>query len=555
MQYTPDFLTTLMSAPALIRNIAVAGHLHHGKTLLCDLLIQNTHTKVWDSTRNVRYTDARKDEQERGMSIKSTPVSLVLPNSMDKSYLLNLVDTPGHVNFSDEATAAFRAVDGVVLVVDAVEGVMSNTESLIRHAVQQGLALTLVINKVDRLILDLKLPPTDAYKKLMHTIQEVNANIAAATVGELPSPLSPVTGSVIFASAEHGWSFSLQSFAQRYCEHYYAAKVDHRAFATRLWGDLFFNPTTRKFDRAPPGDGTPVSFVQFCLEPVYKLYSQILGEDAPILTRTLQELGIKLRKSELHLDPKPLLRRVMSAFLGAPTGFVDMVVTHVPSPLAAASHKAARIYSGSATSPEAVAMSACAADGPLMINIVKLYSSPDASSFFAFGRVLSGTVSTGQTVKVLGEAYTRDDVEDMALRTVTAISIGQARYSLEVSRAPAGNLVLLEGVDDVINKTATITDATEETAEVVIFRPLAFNTAAVVHLSVEPLNPADLPKVLSGLRKLQKSYPLASTRVEESGEHVLIGTGELSMDTLMHDLRYVRAWVRCVPCKAACGCT
>ncbi|RYY32014.1 hypothetical protein EON62_05925, partial [archaeon] len=67
---------------------------------------------------------------------------------------------------------------------------------------------------------------------------------------------------------------------------------------------------------------------------------------------------------------------------------------------------------------------------------------------------------------------------------------------------------------------------------------------AVVHLSVEPLNPADLPKVLSGLRKLQKSYPLASTRVEESGEHVLIGTGELSMDALMHDLRYVRACVR-----------
>jgi U5 small nuclear ribonucleoprotein component len=85
--------------------------------------------------------------------------------------LINIIDTPGHVNFSDEVTASLRAADGVVLVVDAVEGVMLNTERLIRHAVAAGLPLVLVINKVDRLILELKLPPNDAYFKLLHTVQ------------------------------------------------------------------------------------------------------------------------------------------------------------------------------------------------------------------------------------------------------------------------------------------------------------------------------------------------------------------------------------------------
>ena len=97
-----------------------------GKTTFTDMLIEQTHTKKWDPARELRYTDTRKDEQQRGLSIKSTPVSLILPSIRDKSYLLNVIDTPGHVNFSDEATAAFRACDGVLIVIDAVEGIMMN---------------------------------------------------------------------------------------------------------------------------------------------------------------------------------------------------------------------------------------------------------------------------------------------------------------------------------------------------------------------------------------------------------------------------------------------
>lgn len=115
-------------------------------------------------------------------------MSLVLPSLSGKSYLINFMDTPGHVNFCDEQTAAIRLCDGAVIVVDACEGVMNQTERSIRsslfkqlgidtrccrHALEAGLSITLVINKVDRLILELKLPPGDAYHKLNHTIQEV----------------------------------------------------------------------------------------------------------------------------------------------------------------------------------------------------------------------------------------------------------------------------------------------------------------------------------------------------------------------------------------------
>lgn len=173
--YSMEFLADLMDTPTLIRNVALVGHLHHGKTTFVDCLVRQTHPQFQDmEERNLRYTDTLFTEQERGVSIKATPVTLVLQDVKDKSFLMNVFDTPGHVNFSDEVTAAMRMVDGVVIFVDAAEGVMLNTERLLKHAVQEKLAITICINKIDRLILELKLPPQDAYFKLKHIIDEIN---------------------------------------------------------------------------------------------------------------------------------------------------------------------------------------------------------------------------------------------------------------------------------------------------------------------------------------------------------------------------------------------
>lgn len=122
-----QFLVGLMSNPSLVRNVSLVGHVHHGKTLFMDMLVEQTHhmpTFDMNSEKHIRYTDTRIDEQERKISIKAVPMSLVLEDSNSKSYLCNIMDTPGHVNFSDEMTAALRLSDGAVLIVDAAEGVM-----------------------------------------------------------------------------------------------------------------------------------------------------------------------------------------------------------------------------------------------------------------------------------------------------------------------------------------------------------------------------------------------------------------------------------------------
>lgn len=164
-----------MDTPTLIRNVALVGHLHHGKTTFVDCLVRQTHPQFETTEeRALRYTDTLFTEQERGVSIKSMPITLVLPDIKQKSFLINVFDTPGHVNFSDEATASIRMTDGIVLFVDAAEGVMLNTERLLKHAVQEKQAITVCINKIDRLMLELKLPPQDAYFKLRHIVEEIN---------------------------------------------------------------------------------------------------------------------------------------------------------------------------------------------------------------------------------------------------------------------------------------------------------------------------------------------------------------------------------------------
>jgi U5 small nuclear ribonucleoprotein component len=125
-----QFMLGLMSNPSLSRNVALVGHLQHGKTVFMDMLVEQTHhmsTFDSQSEKHMRYTDTRVDEQERRISIKAVPMSLVLEDSNSKSYLCNIMDAPGHVNFSDEMTAALRLADGAVLVVDAGEGVMVTT--------------------------------------------------------------------------------------------------------------------------------------------------------------------------------------------------------------------------------------------------------------------------------------------------------------------------------------------------------------------------------------------------------------------------------------------
>lgn len=528
-------MADLMDTPPLIRNVALVGHLHHGKTTFVDCLVRQTHPQFdQGDEKALRYTDTLFTEQERGCSMKATPVTLVLQDVKNKSYLMNVFDTPGHVNFSDEVTASMRLCDGIVLFVDAAEGVMLNTERILKHAIQEKMSITVCINKIDRLILELKLPPQDAYFKIKHIVDEVNSLLSTYTNGDEGSLVSPILGNVCFASSLFGFCFTLKSFAKLYADTYEG--VNYIEFAKRLWGDVYFHSKSRKFTKKQPHSTANRSFIEFILEPMYKLIAQVVGDVDTTLLDTLAELDIRVSKEELKMNIRPLLRIVCNRFIGDFSGFVDMCVEHVKSPLDNAEIKTNHIYTGPKEGILYNDMAQCNQNGVLMVHSSKMYPTEDCTFFQVLARVMSGTLHAGQEVRILGENYTLQDEEDSRILQVGRIWVYEARYKVELNRVPAGNWVLIEGIDQCIVKTSTITDI-QSPEDLYIFRPLKFNTQSIIKIAVEPVNPSELPKMLDGLRKANKSYPLLSTRVEESGEHVILGTGELYLDCVMHDLR------------------
>ena len=545
VNFSRDFMTDLMNFPEQIRNIAFAGHLHHGKTALMDMLVMQTHDLDERMEKRIgrkrdeqlRYTDVHVLERERGISLKAAPMSLVLQGTRGKSHVFNILDTPGHVNFVDEVAASFRLVDGVVLVVDVVEGVQINTEQIIKHAILEDLPLTLVINKMDRLILELKLPPSDAYFKLKHVVEEVNTVIENTIPGRGEKRrLSPEKGNVAFACSSMGWLFTLPSFAKMYADSY--PDVNAKDLSIRFWGDIFFNPKRRSFTRKGVEEGSKRTFVNFVLEPIYKLYSHTISDSPDDLKDVLKTLQIYLKPSQYKVDAKDLLKLVCEQFFGGYEGFVDMIVEHVPSPVEGSKLKLDRYYTGPRDTKVAASIEKCDQDGPLVVQVTKLFNTPDAMSFYSFGRVLSGIAKPGRQVRVLGEGYTTDDEEDMTMATVSETWIAESRYNVPTTGVPAGNWVLMSGVDNSIVKTATLVPPRlEDDEEAYIFKPIKHFTESVFKVAVEPINPSELPKMLDGLRKINKSYPLIATKVEESGEHVVLGTGELYMDCVLHDLR------------------
>ena len=203
----------LMDNPENIRNIAIAAHVDHGKTTLTDNLLAGAGMISDDTAGEQLAMDTEEDEQERGITIDAANVSMTHEYE-DTDHLINLIDTPGHVDFGGDVTRAMRAVDGALVVVDAVEGAMPQTETVLRQALREGVKPALFINKVDRLISELQEGPEEMQERLLSVIRDVNELIRGMTeeMDDIEDwTVSVEEGTVGFGSALYKWGVSMPS--------------------------------------------------------------------------------------------------------------------------------------------------------------------------------------------------------------------------------------------------------------------------------------------------------------------------------------------------------
>ncbi|XP_050350136.1 elongation factor-like GTPase 1 isoform X2 [Nymphalis io] len=356
----------LQNEPTKIRNICIVAHVDHGKTTLADSLISSNGIISQRMSGKLRYMDSRPDEQERGITMKSS--SIALYHALDKEeYLVNLIDSPGHIDFSSEVSTAVRLCDGAIVVVDVVEGVCPQTRLALKQAYSENIQAVLVLNKIDRLIVEMKMSALDAYVHITQVLEQVNAvmgELFASEVLENEETLidkqlkksvpqednnfydwtsaledaddsnlyfSPEQGNVVFASAIDGWGFTIHNFAKLFSD---KLGVKEELLRKVLWGDFFLNSKTKRFMKGAQEKAKKPLFVQVIFDNLWNIYETIvLRNDKEKVPVICEKLGIKLTTRDLrHTDGRIQLQSLMTQWLPLSNTVLDMVCTKLPSP-------------------------------------------------------------------------------------------------------------------------------------------------------------------------------------------------------------------------------
>jgi len=546
-----------MDKKANIRNMSVIAHVDHGKSTLTDSLVAKAGIIAAAKAGETRATDTRKDEQERCITIKSTAISMFFDmdakdlefvkqerakkpdGSLETGFLINLIDSPGHVDFSSEVTAALRVTDGALVVVDCVSGVCVQTETVLRQAIAERIRPVLFMNKMDRALLELQLEQEELYQTFQRIVE--NVNVIVATYCDDDGPMGVVrvdvnNGSVGFGSGLHGWAFTLKQFAEMYASKF---GVDIDKMMKKLWGESFFNPKTKKWSKTKDNDNKR-SFCMYVLDPIYMVFDAIMNfkkeQTEKLLTKLTTASGkmVKdvLKHEEKEMEGKPLMKAVMRNWLPAGEAMFQMIVIHLPSPVTAQRYRAELLYEGPHDDLACMGIKNCDSTAPLMMYISKMVPTSDKGRFYAFGRVFSGKIATGMKARIMGPNFVPGKKEDLYEKSIQRTILMMGGRVEAIEDVPAGNICGLVGVDQFLVKTGTITTFKEAHN----MKVMKFSVSPVVRVAVEPKNPADLPKLVEGLKRLSKSDPMVQCFIEESGEHIIAGAGELHLEICLKDL-------------------
>ena len=535
VKFTIEQVREIMDNANNIRNMSVIAHVDHGKSTLTDSLIARAGIIAKEKAGDDRFTDFRKDEAERGITIKSTGVSLYYEYDIDDSgekgkFLINLIDSPGHVDFSSEVTAALRVTDGALVVVDYVEGVCVQTETVLRQSLQELIKPVLMINKCDRAIFELQHSSETMYQNFLRIIENANVIISTYQNTEAMGDLQvyPENGTVAFGSAIHGWGFSLTTFARMYAKKF---KQDKKKLVKKLWGDNYYNPKEKKWSTEPEDESVQRAFCVNILEPLIKLARTVITGKKEVYSPLLEKVGIKLTPEEMETTGKILMRNVMQKWIDASDALIEMIILHLPSPKVSQKYRTVYLYQGPIDDECAKAMINCDPQGPVMMFVSKMVPTSDNGRFYAFGRVFSGTIKSGEKVRILGPQYVPGKQRDLSIKTVQRVVVMMGKKTEDVVDIPCGNTCSLVGVDDAILKQGTIT--TSPVANII--RSMKYTVSPVVRVAVNAKNPADLPKLIAGLIKMSKADPLVQV-INTETEHIICGSGELHLEICLKDL-------------------
>ncbi|MHA1271523.1 MAG: GTP-binding protein [Candidatus Helarchaeota archaeon] len=459
----------------LRRIFSITAHIDHGKSTACDYLMSRAGLMSRDLDGQRRLTDSDDEEQERGITI-FTSVVLLNYEYNGKTYLLEINDTPGHISFTGEVSRALRGSDGAVILVDALEGVMTQTITNIQLAIgDEWCKPVLFINKVDRLIMEKKLPPDKITSRFGEIISEVNRYIEDFT----PKPfkgkwkLDPNKGQVVFGSAKDGWAFTIpllkrKGLSAKVVLDKYKEALDSNNKEPILWLKENLSLDDALLEVIINHLPSPIEAQKYRM---YKLWSGDI-------------------KKGLNIDDVELIKDDREAYTAYSLINIDK-------------------------------------NGPLLGMITKIFIHPRSKRPTLIGRIWSGTLRQGDTIYLLNSKKTA---------RVRRLGVMEIDSLLQVDEVPAGNLFAME-LPEMIPAGETFVGI-EDKDEIKGFEKIIYASDPVVSRSIRPVDPKHLGKLGDVVGKWVMADPTATFRKdEESGEYILSGIDPLQIEILVERIQ------------------
>ena len=581
-----------------IRNICVLAHVDHGKTSLVDSLISYNNIISPRLAGDVRYMDSRPDEQERCITMKSSSISIAYHSERkDNNYLVNLIDSPGHVDFSYEIFSALKMVDGALILIDVIEGICSQTESVIRQAWDEKIKCVLVFNKIDKLITTVQLDPQEAYEHLYNLLEKVNALMSSLILRDIEVNqinatnnlnrkkssssnnnegseinldniieqkendfyFSPEKGNVIFASALDNWAFTLETFSEKLCSKF---KFKKEVLQKVLWGDYYYSPKTKKIYNAPPNERIRPIFVEFVLENIYKMYRMItIEKDFEKIKKIAESLKVTITSKERNqnnLDKQPfiILRTIMRQWLPIPQTVFDVLIDNCPNPIEGFKNKFELLFphhkfshndfvtelkhkitngiiTGESVPTVAYISKMVGIDTKNIQGLEYVDKTITDVKFMAFARVFCGELKKGSELYVINPKHdAKNNNYDIIKFNFNSLYYFMGQYLSLVDVVPVGNIFSVGGLEKNVFKTATISSSFDCPSII----PLNTNKNSNIKVSITTENVKEIPLLIDGLKKLNRSDPAVEYYVQSNGEHILVTSGEVHLQRCMKDL-------------------
>ncbi|KAL3997708.1 Elongation factor Tu GTP binding domain family protein [Acanthocheilonema viteae] len=513
-----------------IRNACIIAHVDHGKTCLADCLISSNGLISARMAGKLRYMDNREDEQIRGITMKASAVTLIYNDN-----IINLIDSPGHVDFSDEVSSVLLLSDIAFLVIDVVEGLCSQTEFLLRQAIQLNLEIILVFNKIDRLAVEIKQTPAKAFAHIRCLLEQVNSCISQIISGVLVEQedwhsveraekglyFSPENENVIFASALHGYGFCLSDFVRIWSK---KISIPEKDILSKLFTDSYFSKGMIKEGAECLGKKT--LFEQFILQPLWDVHkSGLMDEDLQKLKTFADKMNVKIRSRR----PIEAFDEFMRGWLPLTTACFRAAVFSSPSCQSFAHPCRLASLSVSENHPLFEAVKACDSLAATVVFVAKILQYGE--SILAMCRILSGSVRKEDQLFLINNNHSNGTMLERPLVTISGVYLLMGREKIAVNRVVAGVVCAIEFSSEILATTLCSEAVSEGLVRV------THGAKPLVRVSVQPEGGLD---ELRSLRTALKQLSILDSNIrvieQENGELAMFAAGEVHLQKCLTDL-------------------